>query len=155
MLRNFDSPGDINCHPLVDVQQEKDPSRINLRNEYDFIIYDWEEKAKGLESSLSAFSEAHSRMDQLNIGIIKTLARSIDAKSAWTAGHSERVTRIAVDIGKKIGLDTAELKRLELGGLLHDMGKIGIPSNILDKPGKLTTEEYAKICEQPTCCNRK
>jgi HD-GYP domain-containing protein (c-di-GMP phosphodiesterase class II) len=85
----------------------------------------------------------------LNLSIIKTLARSIDAKSAWTAGHSERVTRFAVQLGKVMGVDEQEQKRLQTGGLLHDIGKIGIPSSILDKPGKLTDEEYEKICEHP------
>lgn len=148
----FKRIGDNNrivCSSLGDFQSDNCPTKINLRNEYDFIIYDWEEKAKELEKSLSALSEANIRMDRLNIGIIKTLARSIDAKSAWTAGHSERVTRIAVQIGEKMNLDLSELRRLQIGGLLHDMGKIGIPSNILDKTGKLTKEEYAKICEHP------
>lgn len=105
--------------------------------------------SKDLAKSLRALSEANARLNALNFGIVKTLARSIDANSAWTAGHSERVTRTAVKLGKTMGLGDQEQKRLQIGGLLHDIGKIGIPTNILDKHGKLTDEEFTKIREHP------
>ncbi len=139
----------IHQEALNEINRGKPKSSVNVRNEYDFIVYDWEEKAKELGTSLRALSEANTRLGQLNINIIKTLARSIDAKSAWTAGHSERVTRLAVQIGERMGLDDHERNRLEKGGLLHDIGKIGIPNHILDKPGTLTDEEYQQICEHP------
>jgi putative nucleotidyltransferase with HDIG domain len=81
-------------------------------------------------------------LDELNWGTLYALARAIDAKSAWTAGHSERVTQLALRIGQVMGLSQKELDDLHRGGLLHDIGKIGIPPEILDKPGKLTDEEY-------------
>ena len=81
--------------------------------------------------------------------IIKTLARSIDAKSAWTAGHSERVTRFAVQLGKTMGLDSREQKILQMGSLLHDIGKIGVPDQILRKPGPLTDEEWVIMKRHP------
>ena len=139
----------IFCEPLDVYISGKNKSRINVHHEYDFIVHDWEEKAKDLSKSMTALSEANARLDRLNLSIIKTLARSIDAKSAWTAGHAERVTRFAVQLGKTMGVDEHEQKRLRTGGLLHDIGKIGIPSSILDKPDKLTDEEYEKICEHP------
>jgi putative nucleotidyltransferase with HDIG domain len=80
-------------------------------------------------------------LDQLNWGTLQALARAIDAKSPWTGGHSERVTELAVKIGRVLGLNQKELDTLHRGGLLHDIGKIGTPPAVLDKPGKLTAEE--------------
>jgi len=80
-------------------------------------------------------------LDQLNWGTLTALARAIDAKSPWTAGHSERVTSYSLKIGRVLGLSQEEIDTLRRGGLLHDLGKIGVPAEILDKPGKLTEEE--------------
>lgn len=84
-------------------------------------------------------------LDALNWGTLRALARAVDAKSPWTAGHSERVTTKALEIGKIMGLAADELDDLHRGGLLHDIGKIGIPVSILDKPGRLTDEEFKSI----------
>ncbi len=88
-------------------------------------------------------------LGELHRGALQALARTIDAKSPWTAGHSERVTAIAVELGKWIGLPEPEIERLHRGGLLHDIGKIGIPGEILDKAGPLTKEERAIIETHP------
>jgi putative nucleotidyltransferase with HDIG domain len=80
-------------------------------------------------------------MEDLSEGAMTALARSVDAKSSWTAGHSERVTTVALAIARQLGVSEAELKLLHRGGLLHDIGKIGIPSALLNKPGPLTHEE--------------
>lgn len=80
-------------------------------------------------------------LHDLNWGALTALARAIDAKSPWTAGHSERVTKLALKIGRVMRLSKKELDNLNRGGLMHDLGKIGIPPEILDKPGKLTAEE--------------
>jgi putative nucleotidyltransferase with HDIG domain len=89
-------------------------------------------------------------LDELNWGALTALARAVDEKSPWTAGHSERVTEKALEIGKVMGLKQGELDNLHRGGLLHDIGKIGIPAGILDKPGKMTDEEYQLIQEHPS-----
>ncbi len=80
-------------------------------------------------------------LDQLNWGALTALARTIDAKSSWTAGHSERVTALSLLIGRELRLPPEELEVLHRGGLLHDIGKIGVPAEILDKPARLTDEE--------------
>lgn len=89
-------------------------------------------------------------MEQLNWGTLKALARTVDAKSSWTAGHSTRVTNMAMKIGSVLGLSPNNLDELHRAALLHDIGKIGIPLSILDKPGALDDEEYAMIKKHPT-----
>jgi putative nucleotidyltransferase with HDIG domain len=86
---------------------------------------------------------------ELNVGTLTALARAVDANSHWTAGHSERVTALSLNIGRVMGLSQKDLDILHRGGLLHDLGKIGVPGIILDKPGKLTDEEWAIIKEHP------
>ncbi len=84
-------------------------------------------------------------LDQLNWGTLKALARTVDAKSPWTAGHSERVTDLAMRIAQVLGLSREEMDDLHRGAYLHDIGKIGVPNRILDKTGKLTEKEYERI----------
>ncbi|MEW6665189.1 MAG: HD domain-containing phosphohydrolase [Thermodesulfobacteriota bacterium] len=98
-----------------------------------------------------ALSNAHlmEDLDDLSMGTLTSLARAVDTKSAWTGGHSERVTEIALKIGSEMGLSSNDLQDLQRGGLLHDVGKIGIPTGILDKPGRLTDEEYDIIKQHP------
>ena len=80
-------------------------------------------------------------LEQLDLGTLTALARAIDAKSAWTAGHSERVTQLALKIGHAMGLPAKSLAIMHRGGLLHDIGKIGTPAAVLDKAGELEPEE--------------
>jgi putative nucleotidyltransferase with HDIG domain len=80
-------------------------------------------------------------LDRFSWGTLRALARAIDAKSPWTAGHSERVTDLALRIGRRVGLSPRELDTLRRGGLLHDIGKIGVPAAVLDKPGRLSEQE--------------
>ncbi len=84
-------------------------------------------------------------LKDINWGILKTLSRMIDAKSPWTAGHSERVTALALEIGKTLCLTEKELDCLRRAGLLHDIGKIGILDSLLDKAGKLSDKEFDVI----------
>jgi putative nucleotidyltransferase with HDIG domain len=80
---------------------------------------------------------------------LKALARAIDAKSPWTAGHSERVTKYGMEIGEELGFSEPEMDILERGGLLHDIGKLGIPNEILDKSDKLSKEEKNILQKHP------
>ena len=76
---------------------------------------------------------------------ILTISNTIDAKDEYTNGHSRRVAQYALEIGRKEGLNPEEQRELYYAGLLHDIGKIAIPDNILNKPSKLTDEEYGII----------
>jgi HD-GYP domain-containing protein (c-di-GMP phosphodiesterase class II) len=77
------------------------------------------------------------------------LAAAIDAKDHYTRGHSQRVTELALIGGISLKMSPEELEVLEYAGILHDVGKIGIPDNILSKPGRLTPEEFAFIRQHP------
>ena len=85
----------------------------------------------------------------LNYGTLTALARTVDAKSSWTAGHSERVTNLALAIGRTLGLSVADLDQLHRASLLHDIGKIGVPNAILEKPVPLNPVEYSIINTHP------
>mgnify|MGYP001579340828 CR=1 FL=1 len=115
----------------------------------DFIAYDWEEKNKDLETNIREILEANKKLDRLNWGALRAFARTVDAKSSWTAGHSERVTTLALKTGTALGMSQEDLDDLYRAGLLHDIGKIGVAQEILDKPGRLTKEEYMIMCEHP------
>jgi putative two-component system response regulator len=82
--------------------------------------------------------------------VVYTFARAVDAKSPYTRGHSERVTQYALALGQKLGLSATDLDVLRRGGNLHDIGKICVPDAILNKPGRLTKEEYDIVREHPT-----
>jgi putative two-component system response regulator len=81
--------------------------------------------------------------------MILSLARAIEGKDVYTCGHVERVGTYSEQIGRKIGLDEFDLTALRTGGVVHDIGKVGIPDQILNKPGKLTDEEFAVIKRHP------
>ena len=90
--------------------------------------------------------------DELRTGYVQTvraLAEAIDAKDAYTRGHSERVGVYASRIARELGLRPDEIERVYISGILHDIGKIGIPDAIITKPARLTPEEYEEIKKHP------
>jgi len=84
------------------------------------------------------------------LGTIQALVNVIEAKDKYTEGHSRRVSRFAVEMAKEMGYSNEEIENIEIAGLLHDVGKIGIDQEILVKQGKLTEEEYLAMKEHPT-----
>jgi putative nucleotidyltransferase with HDIG domain len=87
--------------------------------------------------------------ENLFLGILMALSKTIDAKSKWTSGHSERVAQYAGELAVKIGMDDKFLSDLKISANLHDIGKIGVPESILDKPDRLTSSEYDVIKKHP------
>jgi len=81
--------------------------------------------------------------------VIFALARAIEAKDHCTHGHTERVTAYALALGRTLGVSAPEMTGLKQGGILHDVGKIAVPEHILNKPGKLTPEEFAVVRQHP------
>jgi len=88
-------------------------------------------------------------LEELLTGAIRSVVQLIDAKDDYTAGHSARVTQYSLLITDEIGYPEEDRKRLRLAALLHDVGKIGMPDDILKKPGALTSEEFAVVKEHP------
>jgi HD-GYP domain-containing protein (c-di-GMP phosphodiesterase class II) len=86
--------------------------------------------------------------------IAEAFASMIDAKSPFTASHSERVSAYAVGIGRTLGWEERDLRDLRRAGLLHDIGKLGVSNTILDKPGKLDDDEFAAIKRHPVLTER-
>ncbi|HEX8709320.1 MAG TPA: HD domain-containing phosphohydrolase [Pyrinomonadaceae bacterium] len=80
---------------------------------------------------------------------LKALAAALETRDSETHGHSERVVSFSLQLGRELGLSKDELRSLEFGALLHDIGKIGIPDAILRKPAKLTDEEWKKMRQHP------
>src|SRR5439155_16148245 len=78
-------------------------------------------------------SQRYSEVREMLVGLTRSLTSAIDAKDAYTFGHSERVARIAVELGREMSLREEELSNIYLGGLLHDIGKIGVRDAILSK----------------------
>ena len=104
---------------------------------------EFEELAGSFNNMAERVGTLVNELQDFSWSTITTLARTIDAKSPWTAGHSERVSQMSVAIAGVMGLPEVELERLFRGGLLHDIGKIGVPASIIDKKGRLTEEEMA------------
>ncbi len=94
--------------------------------------------------------EANEKLEQAYMESIETLRYTVEAKDPYTRGHSDRVSEYSVLIGRYLGLSDEDLHTLKIGGLFHDIGKIGIPDSILLKPGKLTTDEYSEIKNHPS-----
>jgi hypothetical protein len=80
---------------------------------------------------------------------IAALSRSMEAKDLYTGGHTERVAAVAVGLARRLGYRDEELEAIEIGALLHDIGKIGIPEQVLRKPGKLTDDEWELVKTHP------
>ncbi|MBR3697336.1 MAG: HD-GYP domain-containing protein [Clostridia bacterium] len=87
--------------------------------------------------------------DNAYLESIETLLYAVEAKDSYTRGHSDRVSEYSVLIGKYLSLSEEELNILRIGGIFHDIGKIGISDQILKKKGKLTDEEYLEIKNHP------
>ncbi|MBN2441484.1 MAG: HD domain-containing protein, partial [Spirochaetales bacterium] len=91
----------------------------------------------------------YEEKEQLLLGVMIALTKSIDAKSKWTAGHSERVAKYSEEVGILLGLNEEKLRNLTISAILHDIGKMSVPEHILDKPGQLTIEELNIIKQHP------
>jgi len=137
---------------------------INAGHVYKYIPKPWdaEELKLTVRRALEAFelkenndrlvielSQALTDLESVSVGTIRALADALDAKCDYTAGHSLRVSRFAVLIGRQLGLAADMLRDVELGGILHDIGKIGVPESILWKPGSLTPEEREIMSKHP------
>ncbi|MGN0245461.1 MAG: HD domain-containing phosphohydrolase [Lachnospiraceae bacterium] len=93
--------------------------------------------------------ESKEKLDNMNANIIRALAYTIDAKDRYTSGHSQRVADYSLAIAKRMGKSEEEQRIIYYAGLLHDVGKIRIPEEVINKPGKLTEDEFEQIKVHP------
>lgn len=98
----------------------------------------------------SELKDTYGKLEQAYMESIETLRYTVEAKDVYTRGHSDRVSAFSVLIGEKLGLNEADIRLLKIGGLFHDIGKIGVPDSILLKDAKLTDEEYSQIKNHPS-----
>ena len=98
---------------------------------------------------MSSIADAEAQTEAAYTGAIRALAAALDARDPYTAGHSERVSVVSVAIAHQLGLAAEAVEIVRLGALLHDIGKIGIPDDVLRKPGALTAAEYDTIKQHP------
>ncbi len=99
-------------------------------------------------------TQLYERLQNTYLGAIGALAAAIEARDPYTVGHSARVTQYAVAIAESMGLSSEDIEEIRLAGLLHDLGKIGVPDHILNKPGRLSEEEYTAIKMHPALSMR-
>ena len=105
-----------------------------------------------LERTAAAVDEIRDtnlRLRRAHKDTIAALSRSMEAKDLYTGGHTERVAAVAVGLARRLGFRDEELEAIEIGALLHDIGKIGIPEHVLRKPGKLNEDEWTLIKRHP------
>jgi putative nucleotidyltransferase with HDIG domain len=88
--------------------------------------------------------------NELFLDTIKALVATIDAKDPYTEGHSQRVSDFSAAMARELEMPTETIHHITIGGLLHDVGKIGVPDAILSKPARLTDDEYEQMKEHPS-----
>jgi putative two-component system response regulator len=103
-----------------------------------------------LQRNLEGMVEEKTRENEnLFLHVVESLADAIDAKDNYTKGHSGRVAVFSKEIAKRYGYDEKHQEQIFMMGLLHDVGKIGVPDEVINKPGRLTDDEFAKIKKHP------
>jgi hypothetical protein len=125
---------------------------LHLDQTPDFESERWDRLRDAILPQIATAIESASLVEQerkLRLATIAALARSMEAKDYYTGGHTERVSGVAVALAAKLGYSGIELDAIEIGALLHDIGKIGIPERILHKPGPLDDEEWKVMKEHP------
>jgi PAS domain S-box-containing protein/putative nucleotidyltransferase with HDIG domain len=122
---------------LVDITEIKDKEERLIESHNAFL------------NMLKDLDFSYRELKKLYEGLIYSFVNAIDAKSPWTKGHSVRVTNYAIAIAKEMGLKDKDIETLRTSALLHDIGKIGIYGVILDKPEKLTKEEFDLLKMHP------
>lgn len=151
IVANGGSWGALIVHGLL-VEAFGDRERDVLANLGDDIghalsAFEAAERAERAEAGrVQALQDVH----HANLSAVQALAAAVEARDPYTAGHEARVASLAVKIGERMGLPRTRLAGLLLGGNLHDIGKIGVPAEILAKPGRLSVSELAVVREHPS-----
>ena len=141
--------------PLETIKRLEIQGYCEKSDKFDQLLLLIESGIKSIEqmNTIKTINEQlHDKNEELERAYLDTigiLRQTVEAKDPYTRGHSDRVSEYSVLIGKKLGLDDKTLHILKIGGLFHDIGKIGIPDSILLKESKLSDEEYSQIKNHP------
>ena len=108
------------------------------------------EQMREIKKINTKLENTYEKLEKAYMESIQTIRYTVEAKDTYTRGHSDRVSEYSVLIGEKLGMSKEDIRRLQKGGLFHDVGKIGVPDNILQKNDKLTDDEYSEIKNHPT-----
>ena len=110
-----------------------------------FYVYSF----RRIQQLMKLERESNDKLERMHINVIRALVRTIDAKDRYTNGHSVRVAEYAMEMAKRLGKSEEEQKDIYYAGLLHDVGKIRVPVEIINKPGRLTDEEFDQVKIHP------
>lgn len=132
------------AHTGVLAEFEGRPSRIE----------EIRELAEIYNHAAAAVRAAGENLQTAYLEFVGSLASALDARDGYTSGHSQRVSRLSCAIASAMELAPADIERIRIGALLHDIGKIGIADHVLQKPGRLTEEEWALIRQHPVIGRR-
>jgi HD-GYP domain-containing protein (c-di-GMP phosphodiesterase class II) len=106
--------------------------------------------SKNLRPTIDTVCDSLIEQSTAYMEVIQALVNALDAKDPYTANHSRRVTEISLNLAHYIGLDEQMIQKLEYGAIMHDLGKIGVPDLVLNKPSKLTNDEFNVIASHPS-----
>jgi putative nucleotidyltransferase with HDIG domain len=125
------------------------PLRIYSQDELGRLTESFNEMTALITSQKNSLSQYAKELEDAYVSTVRVLAAAIDARDTHTLGHSTRVAKLSVELGRELGLGPAELEELEIACLFHDVGKIRIPDSILQKKGKLDTPEQREMMRHP------
>ena len=151
VARNVTSPIGELVRGVLDVARGRfgREVRVSARNELGDLAYTFNHMSRELASYDRENRRLIAALEQGYLDTIRSLAAAVDAKDPYTRGHAQRVAALSVEIGRELGLEREALKALEYGGILHDIGKIGIPDAILAKRAPLTAAEMDLVRAHP------
>jgi HD-GYP domain-containing protein (c-di-GMP phosphodiesterase class II) len=107
------------------------------------------ELTSSFNQAAGAIQDARSNLQRAYVGFVGSLASALDARDRYTAGHSRRVSDLSCATAMALGITGERLEEVRIGALLHDIGKIGVPDAVLQKPGRLTDAEFAVVKAHP------
>lgn len=134
----------IDLYKSIKSVSKNNSSNLLYNNEIGTLAYNINTNINKLKST------QQEQLKREKLQAIEIIRRTVDAKDSYTRGHSDRVSKYSVLIGQSLGLNNSDIELLRIGGLFHDIGKIGIPDRVLLKEGKLTDEEYDEIKKHPS-----
>ncbi len=135
--------------PLETIRRLEIQGYCEKSDKFDQLLLLIESGIKSI-AQMNQIKKINEELEKAYLESIETLRYTVEAKDTYTRGHSDRVSAFSVLIAKKLNLSEEDLRTIQIGGLFHDIGKIGVPDSILLKESKLTDDEYSEIKNHPS-----